>query len=328
MSMYYPEQSQRFASWLKSMQGRSLVVISHARPDGDSIGSLVAMTRLLRASGVDAVGVNPDRVPRVLRFLMEGTEVYENGNIPEGRDGAVLVDCADQFRIGKELSEKLPVLTGNIDHHLSNQGFADLDLVVPDAAATCEILAGLALDVGLEIDARTADALYAGILTDTGQFAYGNTTPRSFQLSDILSRKGANTAVVASQLYENETFERIRLLARFLSRLQLYENGKICMGYVTQQDYDETGTASEDAEGFSSYTRSLQGVELGVFLESKPEGIKGSFRTRTPAIRADLLAARFNGGGHASAAGFYVTGHTIETLWQEILVAAREWFIS
>jgi phosphoesterase RecJ-like protein len=328
MSMYYPEQSQRFAAWLKSMQGRSLVVVSHARPDGDSIGSLVAMTRLLRVAGVNAVAVNPDRVPRVLRFLLEGTEVFENGDIPAGRDGAVLVDCADRLRIGKDLAEKLPVLVGNIDHHVSNKGFAELDLVVSDAAATCEILAGLALDVGLEIDVHTADALYAGILTDTGQFAYGNTTPRSFELAEILCRKGVNTASVASQLYENETFERIRLMARFLSRLQLYENGKICMGYVTQLDYDETGTASEDAEGFSSYTRSLQGVELGVFLESKPEGIKGSFRTRTPAIRADLLAARFNGGGHASAAGFYVTGHTIETLWQEILVAAKDWIAS
>src|SRR5690606_27254657 len=103
MSLYYPEQSPRFAAWLKSLQGRSLVVVSHARPDGDSIGSLVAMTRLLRSCGVDAVGVNPDRVPRVLRFLLEGTEVHENGAIPEGRDGAVLVDCADQYRIGRDL---------------------------------------------------------------------------------------------------------------------------------------------------------------------------------------------------------------------------------
>ncbi len=328
MSSYFPEQSQKFAAWLESLQGRSLVVVSHARPDGDSVGSLVAMTRILRAVGVNAIGVNPDRVPRVLRFLLEGTDVRENGELPADCDGAVLVDCADQFRIGRDLAERLPRLVGNVDHHVSNQGFADLDLVVPDAAATCEVLAGIALDLNIPIDAKTADALYTGIITDTGQFAYANTTPRSFHLAEVLSQKGANTTVVASQLYENETFERIRLMARFLSRLQLYDNGRVCMGYVTQQDYDETGTSSEDAEGFSGYTRSLQGVELGVFLESKPEGIKGSFRTRNAEIRADLLAARFNGGGHACAAGFFVTGHTIESLWKEILTAAKECFVS
>lgn len=320
--MYFPEHVSRFKDWLKSLSGKKIVVLSHMRPDGDSIGSLVGLVRILRSLGIDVQAVNPDRVPRTLNFLLGDTEVIEEGAFSSDRDATILVDCADPFRIGKELSDSLPPFVGNIDHHVSNEGFAENDFILADAAATSEIIAGLAFDLGLEIDATAAQALYAGIVTDTGQFSYGNTSPRAFRLAEALCEKGADPSTVATQLYENDTFGRIQLLARFLSRLELHAEGRICVGYITEKDYVETGTSSEDAEGFSSYTRSIQGVELGVFLEDKAVGIKGSFRTRNQKVRADILAARFNGGGHASAAGFFVNDRPLKALIADILEAA------
>lgn len=322
--MYFPEYSVRFGDWLKTLRNQKVVVLSHARPDGDSIGSTVALVRILRSLGVDVQGVNPDRIPRVLTFLLGDTDIQENGEFGVDRNATILVDCADPYRVGRELSDRLPAFIGNVDHHVSNEGFADHDFILADAAATSEILAGFAFDLGLEVDAITAQALYAGIVTDTGQFSYSNTSPRAFRLAEALCEKGANPSLIAAQLYENSTFGRMRLLACFLSRLELHMEGRICIGYVTEDDYQETGTASEDAEGFSSYTRAIQGVELGVFLEKKSTGIKGSFRTSSMDVRADILAASFNGGGHASAAGFHVTDRSLETLIQDILEAAKQ----
>lgn len=322
--MYFPEHSTQFGDWLKTLENQKIVVLSHARPDGDSIGSMVALVRILRSLGLDVQGVNPDRVPRVLTFLLGDTDIQENGKVHSDRNAAILVDCADPYRVGRDLSDRLPAFVGNIDHHVSNEGFADHDFILADAAATSEIIAGFAFDLGLEIDPITAQALYTGIVTDTGQFSYTNTSPRAFRLAEALCEKGANPSQIATRLYENDTFGRIRLLARFLSRLELHMEGRVCIGYVTEEDYQETGTGSEDAEGFSSYTRAIQGVELGVFLEKKSTGIKGSFRTSSAEVRADILAASFNGGGHASAAGFHVSDRSLETLIQDILEAARQ----
>ena len=191
-----------------------------------------------------------------------------------------------------------------VDHHLSNVGFATANLVDSAAAATCEILAGVFFDNNLPVDAQTAQALYTGILTDTGQFRFNSTSRRCFVLAGELVARGAQPSEAGYQLYERETEGKLRLLQHFLASLRLECAGRVCVGTLAPGIFEETGTSVEDTEGLVDYARSIDGVDIGALIEEKTDGtVKASLRAKEPAYRVDLVAAQFNGGGHACAAG-------------------------
>ena len=220
------------------------------------------------------------------------------------RRAAVFVDCADHARGGERLKAKFAQPVGVVDHHLSNLGYGDVNLIDTAAAATCEILAGLFIDAGVKFDAQTAQALYTGILTDTGQFRFGATSRRCFLIAGELVARGANPAEAGFELYERETAGKLQLLQRFLASLRLECGGKICIGTLPDGIFAETGTTVEDTEGLVDYARCIEGVEIGVLIEARPNGaVKASLRAKNPAYRVDRIAAQFNGGGHACAAG-------------------------
>jgi phosphoesterase RecJ-like protein len=302
---FYPEFAGIFDR-LWSQLGATVAVVGHARPDGDCIGSQVALARVLRAAGHAAVCINADPVPRRLQFLtgeetfLRSDEVLRRGE----KYPAIYVDCADHGRAGSKLQGFFPTPLGNIDHHLSNAGYATVNLVDSVSAATCELLAGLFLDRGLTIDAITAQALYTGILTDTGQFRFNSTSQRCFVLAGELVARGANPAEAGYQLYERESQAKLQLLQRYLKSLTLECGGRVCIGLLPDGIYAETGATGEDTEGLVDYARSIEGVEIGVLIEERPGGaVKASLRAKDPICRVDLIAAQFNGGGHACAAG-------------------------
>ena len=170
--------------------------------------------------------------------------------------------------------------------------------------ATCEMLAGLLLDAGLAIDPAAAKALYAGVMTDTGQFRFQSTSQRCFVLAGELVARGASPAEAGHELYERESPGRLRLLQRFLTSMRFECDGRVCVGFLPLGVFAETGTTGEDTEGLVDYARSIDGIEVGVLIEDKPDGgVKASLRGRDPAWRLDRIAAQFNGGGHACAAG-------------------------
>jgi phosphoesterase RecJ-like protein len=309
MEKFYPEMTEGFARLLAAVAGRRIAVVGHARPDGDCIGSQVALARALAARGEDAFCVNPDPVPRRLQFLAEGTPFIRTDEMlrrPSG-DAAIFVDCADQGRPGERLKARLAGPVGNIDHHLSNPRYAEFNLVDSGSAATCEILAGLAFDAGLPVDSRSAQALYAGILTDTGQFRFSSTSRRCFVLAGELVARGADPAAAGYELFERESPGKLRLLERFLASLSLESSGRICIGTLPSGIFAETGTSGEDAEGLVDYARSIDGVDIGVLIEERPDGgVKASLRAKEAAYRVDLAAAQFGGGGHACAAGLKI----------------------
>lgn len=309
---------QLFQSWT----GKKIAVCGHLRPDGDCIGSQVALCRFLRDQGIEAVAVQADEIPRILETFVGNTPFDSERDFdPVGWD-AVTVDCADADRIGKEWREKLPPFLFNVDHHISNPDYAENNLVVAHASATAEILAELFISLGYRMDSVTANALYVGIATDTGQFRFSSTTTRTFEICCHLCEFGANPAAVATTLYEQEKFGRMELLQRFLSTLKLEQNGSVCTGCIHDGDFTATGTSSEDSEGFVDYARSIEGVRVGVYLEENQGSIKGSFRAKDPVYRVDTLAGQFNGGGHACAAGFKVDS-TIREFYP-VLVQALE----
>ena len=306
MEKFYPELSARFAALLERLRGRRVAVVGHARPDGDCIGSLVALARVLAALGYHVTCVNADSIPRRLEFLVAGMTFLRTDEVlADGTDyAAVYVDCADHARAGERLKARFPAPVGCIDHHLSNVGFAEFNLVDSGSAATCEILAGLFADLGCVQDAQTAQALYTGILTDTGQFRFASTSQRTFLLAAGLMAHGARPTEAGYELYERETHGKLRLLERYLSGLQLECGGRVCIGVLPADTFEVTGTTAEDTEGLVDYARCIDGVDVGVLIEERTDGsVKASLRAKDPVYRLDRIAAQFNGGGHACAAG-------------------------
>jgi phosphoesterase RecJ-like protein len=300
---YYPEFAPRFASFLHELQGKRVAVIGHQRPDGDCIGSQVALTRGLRARGIDAVGINPDAVPRRIKFLIGDTPFFQRDAIVHDGRIAVFTDCADQGRAGDKMRELYPYPFGCFDHHLSNGGFAMHNFVDTASAATAELLAGLFLDTGVPIDRTSAQALYTGIMTDTGQFRFASTSKRVFTLAGELLARGANPAQAGQELYERESFGKLKLLQHFISSLRLECGGRVCVGVLPHGIFEQVGATVEDTEGLVDYARSLDGVAIGALIEERPGVIKASLRAQDNRYRVDSIAAQFNGGGHASAAG-------------------------
>jgi phosphoesterase RecJ-like protein len=320
---FYPTLSAQFAQLLASLAGRKIAVVGHARPDGDCIGSQVALARVLMAKGFDTICVNADPVPRRLQFLVQGMTFLRTDDVLKSTEerAAIFVDCADHARGGERLKARYPAPVAMIDHHLSNVGYAALNLADSGSAATCEILAGMFFDNHLPVDAQAAQALFAGILTDTGQFRFNSTSRRCFVLAGELVARGAKPAEAGYQLYERETEGKLRLLQRFLASLKLECGGRACIGILPAGIFEETGSTAEDTEGLVDYARSIDGVEVGALIEHRSDGsVKASLRAKEPAFRVDRIAAQFNGGGHACAAGLNLKTDTAN--FYERLVAA------
>jgi len=320
---FYPAFSDAFAQLLVRLAGRKIAVVGHARPDGDCIGSQVALARVLTASGHDVICVNADPVPRRLQFLTEGMRFFRTEEVLHTTEdrAVIFVDCADHARPGDRLKARYPVVEAVIDHHLSNVGFAAVNIIDSASAATCEILAGVLFDNNLPVDAQTAKALYTGILTDTGQFRFHSTSRRCFVLAGELVARGADPSEAGYQLYERETEGKLRLLQHFLASLKLECGGRVCIGTLPPGIFEATGSTAEDTEGLVDYARSIEGVDVGALIEHRPDGtLKASLRGKDPSFRVDLVAAQFNGGGHACAAGLNLKSET-ENFYPRLVAA-------
>ncbi len=320
---YFPEYSEPLARMAEALAGRDVVILGHLRPDGDCIGSQVALCRVLRQLGVNAMAVNGDPVPRNLEVFVGDTPLIRATDLVDNGQLAITVDCADHGRIGAEMKERYPVIELCVDHHVSNVGFGRVNIVDSHAAATAEILAGAFFDQGWPVDAVTAQALYVGIATDTGQFRFPSTSSRVFDLAGKLLGCGADPGAASLDLYEKESAGKIRLLQSFLNSLQVEFDGAACVGFLTDESYAASGATSEESEGLVDYARCIDGVNIGALIEVRQGRIKGSLRAKDPSMRVDQLAAQFGGGGHACAAGFNLDG-TMETFYPQFKAALAE----
>ena len=300
---YYPDTSPQFKVLVESLAGKKVAVVGHVRPDGDCIGSQVGLCRVLQSQGIESVCVNHDPVPATLTFLVENTPFHQGEEFDLNGWEIVSVDCADAKRTGPSVAPHMARTSGNIDHHISNTLYGETNLIEGTSSATGEILAGFFFDCGYEVDTDTANALYVGIATDTGQFRFPSTTRHTFELSGKLIDRGVNLSQVNLELYEQESFAKLELLQRFLKSFKLHFDGRVCVGLLEDGVYEEVGARTEDSEGLVDYARSIEGVDLGVLVEERSGLIKGSLRAKEQKYRCDLIAKQFNGGGHAAAAG-------------------------
>lgn len=324
MESFFEKLTPSFAALVPSLKGKHVAVVGHARPDGDCIGSQVALARVLRTLGSTVICVNLDVVPRRLQFLVQDLTFVKAPDLPPGDWQAIYVDCADHDRAGEKAKARFPRPFGNIDHHLSNNGYAEHNFVEVAAAATAEILAGMFFDAKLPVDKVTAQALFSGIMTDTGQFRFNSTTRRTFMLAAELVALGAHPADVGGEIYERESAGKLQLLQRFLSSLKLECGGRVCVGVLPDGVFHETGSSVEDTEGLVDYARSIDGVDIGVLIEERPGAIKASLRSKEPRFRVDQIAAQFGGGGHACAAGLNLKNVSMADFRPKLLAAIEK----
>ena len=317
---HYTKFAGRFAVLLHELEGQRAVVIGHQRPDGDCIGSQVALCRVLLSQGIDAVCMNPDAVPRRIKFLIGDTPFFTREELPVDGRLAIFTDCADHARAGDKVKAQYPSPLACFDHHVSNIGFAKRNFVDSGSAATAEVLAGLFFDADISIDAVTAQALYTGIMTDTGQFRFSSTSYRVFRLCAELVARGANPAQAGQELFERESVGKLKLLQHYIGSLKFECDGRACIGVLPQGIFEQVGATVEDTEGLVDYARSIEGVEIGVLIEERPGTMKASLRATNGSYRIDTVASQFNGGGHASAAGLNCPD-TLENFYPKLVAA-------
>jgi phosphoesterase RecJ-like protein len=286
------------------------LVVTHENPDGDALGSLLAMTLALRQLGKDVVmylaGDGP--LPGEYGFMQLDGLLRELPDDMEERT-LVAVDCAKADRMGPDTT---PIdraqFTIDIDHHHDNTRFGDVNLIVADASSTGEVLRDVFAELGVELTPEIAEPLYIALVTDTGRFQYTNTTPKSLRLAAELVEAGADVHAVFQQVYESVQFAKLKLLARALERARVLEGGSIVVSYLLRDDFAEVGAAEPYSEGIIDYLRAVEGAELAALIREPPRddapARRISLRASIDELDVSAIARSFGGGGHRQAAGF------------------------
>jgi bifunctional oligoribonuclease and PAP phosphatase NrnA len=286
------------------------LVTSHENPDGDALGSLLAMHLALSELGKDSVMVlaGAASLPGEYGFL----DIADRGLLreaPADRLDRVLVavDCAQETRLTDDCLLEAAVVV-NVDHHHDNTRFGTANLVDAEASSTAELLADVFAELGVALTPAIAEALYTGLVTDTGRFQYANTTPRALRLAAELLEAGADIQRVFRSVYESMQFAKLKLLARALDRAVLHEQGRVVISYLLRGDFAEVGALEPYSEGIIDVLRAVDGAELAALIREPPRdgspARKVSLRSSTDRVDVSAIARKSNGGGHRQAAGF------------------------
>ncbi len=286
------------------------LVVTHENPDGDALGSMLAMALGLRALGKDVVmylaGSAP--TPAEYRFL-DLADVRRE--LPDDLEERTLlaVDCANDRRIGEEnTGVDRAKLVVNVDHHHDNSEFGDVNLIVADASSTSEIVRDILGELDVALTPELAAALYVGLVTDTGRFQYTNTTPKALRLAAELVEAGADVHGIFRHVYETVQFAKLKLLARALERAQLFEGGRLVVSYLLKDDFGDVGAVEPYSEGIIDSLRAVEGSEMVALIREPPrnEGParRISLRSSHDEVDVSAVARKLGGGGHRQAAGF------------------------
>ncbi|MFD3260970.1 bifunctional oligoribonuclease/PAP phosphatase NrnA [Paenibacillus lentus] len=295
------------------------LVVSHVQPDGDAVSSTLVVGWLLSCLGKNYVMVNEGPIPQRMSYLLHSDRIMDLSVSPLGKSYKyiICVDCADFRRVGKTdeyFASDAQIL--NIDHHPTNDGFGSINFIVPDAAATVQVLYDLVKWLDIELNHDAATAIYTGLLTDTGGFRYSSTSPRVMAIASDLLEYGVDGPGLSQLLLEEMTLPQIRLLTRALNGLQMSEDGKISWVTIDDEDMKQSGAIHEDLEGIVNYPRNIQGVEVGLLFKVIDENaVKVSMRSAGK-VDVAAVAQSFGGGGHVRAAGVRMQGSLDEIVSQ------------
>ncbi len=285
------------------------LLTTHEGPDGDALGSLLAMNELLAQIGKDTVmflAAKEFPLPIEYRFLAL-SEVFHEPPADLADRTIIFLDCGNIDRMPVDwLSEAGPIL--NIDHHHDNTRFGAVNVVDTEASSTAEIVFDLVAGLGGALTQSIASALYVGLVTDTGKFMYENTDARSHRVAAGLIEAGVDVNDIYRRLYERVPLEKLHLIARAISKIEVHAGGRLSTVYMTAADYAETGAGEELTEGIVDYLRSIDKTVMAAAIRDKPEGGRGARKVSLRSTHGELdvsVIARLNGGGgHPRAAGF------------------------
>lgn len=303
---HLPQKIRQIADLIRRHD--ACLLLTHVNPDGDALGSLLALALGLESAGLRAFPVSADPVPDIYRFL-PGADRIRDHLPPQPPMLAISVDADGLARVGRFAAELERVCAlVDMDHHATDKAFGDLHWVDPGAAATGEMVYRLlrALPVALTPDIATC--LYTAILTDTGRFCYSNTTPRALRIGAQLVRAGADLPLIYREVYESKSFPASKLLGLALGRLRRADDVRVAFSELTPEDFRAAGADLEETEGIVDHLRAVREAWAAALFVELPEGaIRVSMRSRG-AVDVGEVALRFGGGGHLNAAGCTLPG--------------------
>ncbi|MBW2567911.1 MAG: bifunctional oligoribonuclease/PAP phosphatase NrnA [Deltaproteobacteria bacterium] len=299
----------------------NVLLASHINPDGDAIASLLSMGFLLDTLNKQTTIYNQSPVPSIYHFLPSAQRIVQNINSGSYYDTAIILDCGDLRRIGKTAVEvnRIPVVI-NIDHHITNTRFGDVQLIDTSACATTEIIYRLFKEMAIPINLNTATSIYTGILTDTGSFRFSNTNRSAFEICAEMTALGVDPYDVAKYIYGTYSVNQLKLIKLAIESIEISQNRKLSLMTLTQGMLNETGTKPEDINGLINYIKNIENIKIAVLIQ---EPINNKERSREHqcfhvSLRSDktvdvaTIAASFGGGGHPMAAGFSIKSNVID----------------
>lgn len=304
---------------------RRWIVASHMNPDGDTLGSAIALKQLLRALGHEVRHFCPDPTPRAYDFLSGAGEVETS--LPTGEGwGLATLDAAELGRFGDRWVERLgafdPLVV--IDHHISNKAFGTHNLILPQDAATGEVVFRLFEHFDADIDDVAANALYAAIVTDTGSFRYDGTSPLTHRIAARLVECGVRPGWINQQLFERITPTTMRLQSMALAQAQFTADGRIAFTYVSRPMLSEARATDEECEGIVERLRSIDGVDTAIFVRELADGrLKASLRSKG-LVDVNAVAGKFGGGGHVRASGCTLDPAPVDQILARFVAAVSE----
>lgn len=311
------------------LSAKKIAITAHIRPDGDAIGAALGLNRILRNVGKNSTVIDLGPLPDRYNFMFDDGECCDSQDFNfSGVDFIIVLDSGSLDRAPDFITQwksKIPVI--NIDHHISNTEFGDLNLVDTKASSVGEILCGLAQEANLTITPHAAEALWVSIVTDTGRFSYSNTTPATMSAAADLLQTGIKTADINHKIYEQKPLRQLRLQGRALERLTTHEDGRIAMVTLSREDYEEFGCTPADGEDIVNLARSLEGVGVAIYLYEFPDApeTKVSLRTSEP-YDASEFCRKLGGGGHARAAGCALSGSLDSAITEILEKIHKQWF--
>jgi len=288
-------------------ESSNIAILSHIMPDGDNIGSCLALYNALVKLGKNVIVALDDDVPEVYRFLKNSDQIVKPEN-DYNLDLVIALDCGDAGRLGKSAKYLENNKIINIDHHISNSNFGHYNIVDVNASATAELVYDLINKLKINMDKDICECIYTGIVTDTGLFQYSNTTSETHRIVADLISNGVEPAKVYKDVYQNNSLSKIKLLGEALSSIELHYSNKIASIILKKELFEQIGAKDEDADGIINYARDIKGVEVALLFRETEDGkIKIGFRSKD-FMNVNEIAQMFGGGGHKRAAGATAVG--------------------
>jgi bifunctional oligoribonuclease and PAP phosphatase NrnA len=311
-------------------QADKLLLTTHENPDGDALGSLLATHHVLSELGKDVLMfMAADEFPLPHEYRHMNFNGVLNAPPDDFSDRTIVfLDCGNIDRMPVDFLQQADLHILNIDHHHDNTRFGTVNLVVPNASCTAEIVYRISKELGVEVTPLIGEALYVALVTDTGRFMYENTTPEAHRMAADLIELGVDVHRVYRRLYEDLPFGRLQLLGRALNRVSRHDNGALTATYLTRQDYEETASLETDSEGIVDHIRAVEGTAVAALirelLSDDRAGVrKVSLRSTDGRVDVSRIARGHGGGGHRQAAGFS-TELPVEELIERLRVEVGE----